>query len=90
MTLYADTIAAHSYRFKRLMLAYSDTEIEQTLRDARLLFEKLAKVLDTPTATTEAYRLKIEHLVEIYRQQGNISELQTQIAELYAELEQLV
>ena len=43
MTLYSNTLASSGYRFKRLMLAYSNTEIdEQTLRNARLLFEKLA------------------------------------------------
>ena len=49
MTLYSNTLASHSYRFKRLMLAHCDTAIEQTLRNARLLFEKLDKVLDSPT-----------------------------------------
>ena len=90
MTLYSDTLASHGYRFKRLMLAYSDTEIEQTLRDARLLFEKLDKVLDAPTETTEAYRLKIENLVEIYKQQGDIRDLKTEVEALYQQLQKLI
>ena len=53
MTLYSDTLASYSYRFKRLMLTYSDTAIEQTLRNARLLFEKLDKILDSPNEATE-------------------------------------
>ena len=67
MTLYSDTLASHSYRFKRLMLAHSDTAIEQTLRNARLLFEKLDKVLDSPTEATEEYRLDIEKLAKAYK-----------------------
>ena len=90
MTLYSDTLASHGYRFKRLMLAYSDTEIEQTLRNARLLFEKLDKVLDAPTETTEAYRLKIENLVEIYKQQGDIRDLKTEVEALYQQLQKLI
>jgi len=87
MTLYADTLASHSYRFKRLMLAYSNSEIEQTLRNARLLFEKLDKALDSPNETTEKYRLRIENLVEIYRQQGEIEDLKAEIEGLYEELQ---
>lgn len=90
MTLYSDTLASHGYRFKRLMLAYSDTEIEQTLRNARLLFEKLDKVLDAPTETTEAYRLKIENLVEIYKQQGDIRDLKNKVEALYQQLQKLI
>ena len=59
MALYSDTLASHSYRFKRLMLTYTDTEIEQLLRNARLLFEKLDKVLDSPNEYTEEYRVNI-------------------------------
>ena len=90
MTLYSDTLASHGYRFKRLMLAYSDTEIEQTLRNARLLFEKLDKVLDAPTETTEAYRLKIENLVEIYKQQGDIRDLKNEVEARYQQLQKLI
>ena len=89
MALYSDTLASYSYRFKRLMLAYSDTEIEQTLRNARLLFEKLDKVLDTPTKATEAYRLKIENLVEIYKQQDDIQDLKSEVETLYEQLHKL-
>lgn len=87
MTLYADTLASHSYRFKRLMLAYTDTEIEQTLRNARLLFEKLDKVLDSPNEATEKYRLGIEDLVEIYKQQGDIRDLKAEVENMYEELQ---
>lgn len=90
MTLYSDTLASHSYRFKRLMLAYSDTEIEQTLRNARLLFEKLDEVLDAPTEATEAYRLKIENMVEIYKQQDNIDDLKAEVENMYEQLKKLI
>ena len=90
MTLYSDTLASHSYRFKRLMLAYTDTEIEQTLRNARLLFEKLDKVLDSPNKATEEYRLKIEDLVEVYKRQGKIDNLRVEIENLYAQLKDLI
>ena len=89
MALYDDTLAAHSYRFKRLMLSYRGTEIEQLLRDARLLFEKLDKVLDSPSEATESYRLKIEELVENY-QENATSELKEQIQTEYAELTKLL
>ena len=72
------------------MLAYSNTEIEQILRDARLLFEKLDKVLNAPTKTTEAYRLKIENLVEIYKQQDNIQNLKAEVEALYEQLQKLI
>jgi len=90
MTLYDHTLASHSFRFKRLMLAYSNTEIEQTLRDARLLFEKLDRVLAEPTEATEAYRLKIEALAEVYKQQGDIQDLKTEVEDMYAKLIQLI
>ena len=90
MTLYSDTLASHSYRFKRLMLAHSDTEIEQTLRNARLLFEKLDKVLDSPTEATEEYRLNIEQLVEAYKAREDITTLKTDLEHQYADLEQLL
>ena len=89
MTLYSHTLASHSYRFKRLMLTYRDTEIEQTLRNARLLFEKLNKVLDSPNEVTEQYRLNIENLVEIYQQQGSIHDLKTTVDHQYDELKKL-
>lgn len=89
MALYDDTLAAHSYRFKRLMLSHRGTEIEQLLRDARLLFEKLDKVLDSPNEATESYRLKIEELVENY-QENATSELKEQIQTEYAELTKLL
>ena len=72
------------------MLAYTNTEIEQTLRNARLLFEKLDKVLDTPTKATEAYRLKIEDLVEVYKQQGDIRGLKSEVENLYEQLQKLI
>ena len=72
------------------MLTYSDTEIEQTLRNARLLFEKLDKVLDSPNEATEKYRLDIEKLVEIYKQQGNIEDFKAEIERQYCELKQLI
>ena len=90
MTLYSDTLASHSYRFKRLMLAHSDTEIEQTLRNARLLFEKLDKVLDSPTEATEEYRLNIEKLVEVYKAREDITTLKTDLEHQYAELKKLL
>ena len=90
MALYSDTLASYSYRFKRLMLAYANTEIEQTLRNARLLFEKLDKVLDVPTEATEAYRLRIENLVEIYQQQGDIRDLKAEVEPLYEQLQKLI
>ena len=72
------------------MLAYSDTEIEQTLRNARLLFEKLDEVLDAPTEATEAYRLKIENMVEIYKQQDNIDDLKAEVENMYEQLKKLI
>ena len=90
MTLYDNTLASHSYRFKRLMLAYADTEIEQLLRNSRLLFEKLDKVLDAPNKATETYRLEIEELVEVYQTQGNIKMLQAKLQRQYLELQKLV
>ena len=90
MTLYSDTLASHSYRFKRLMLAYSNTEIEQLLRDARLLFEKLDRVLDKPTAETEDYRLAIEQIVDLFDKQENISVLKTEISDRYQKLKKLI
>ena len=90
MTLYSDSLASHSYRFKRLMLAHSDTEIEQTLRNARLLFEKLDKVLDSPTKATEKYRINIEKLVDHYKKQEDITTLKTDLEHQYADLKQLL
>ena len=72
------------------MLTYSDTAIEQTLRNARLLFEKLDKILDSPNEATEKYRLNIENLVEIYQQQGNINDLKTKVEHQYEELKKLI
>lgn len=89
MTLYSDTLASHSYRFKRLMLAHSNTEIEQTLRNARLLFEKLDKVLDAPTEATEKYRLNIEQLAEAYKAKEDITTLKAKIELQYVELNEL-
>lgn len=89
MTLYSNTLASHSYRFKRLMLAHTDTEIEQTLRNARLLFEKLDKVLDSPTNATETYRIGIEKLVDVYKMQGDITLLKADIERQYAELKKI-
>ena len=90
MTLYSDTLASHSYRFKRLMLAYSNTEIEQTLRNARLLFEKLDKVLDSPTEATEKYRLSVERLAEAYKVQEDITALKADVESQYVELNKLL
>ena len=90
MTLYSDSLASHSYRFKRLMLAYSNTEIEQLLRDARLLFEKLDRVLDKPTTETEDYRLAIERIVNLFDKKEDISALKTEISDRYQELRKLV
>ena len=90
MTLYSDTLASHSYRFKRLMLAYVNTEIEQLLRDARLLFEKLDRVLDKPTAETEDYRLAIEQIVDLFGKKEDISVLKTEISDRYQKLNKLV
>ena len=90
MTLYSDTLASYSYRFKRLMLTYSDTAIEQTLRDARLLFEKLNKVLYSPNEATEKYRLNIEQLVKTYRAREDINTLKTEIEKQYDELKKLL
>lgn len=72
------------------MLAYNHTEIEQTLRNARLLFEKLAKVLDSPTEATEKYRLSIEQLVEVYKVHGDIIQLRTDLESQYVELSKLL
>lgn len=90
MALYSDTLASHSYRFKRLMLAHSDTEIEQTLRNARLLFEKLDKVLDSPTTATETYRVSIERLVEAYTMNDDLTSLKADVDRQYAELKKLI
>ena len=89
MTLYSDSLASHSYRFKRLMLAHSNTEIEQTLRNARLLFEKLDKVLDSPTTVTETYRVCVEKLVEAYKTHQDITSLKADVDSQYAELKKL-
>ena len=90
MSLYSDTLASHSYRFKRLMLAYSNTEIEQLLREARLLFEKLDRVLDAPTAETENYRLAIEQIVNLFEQKKDISALKAEISDRNCELQKLI
>ena len=90
MTLYSNTLASHSYRFKRLMLAHADTEIEQTLRNARLLFEKLDKVLDSPTDATETYRMGIEQLVEAYKMQEDIALLKADLESQYGKLKKLL
>ena len=90
MTLYSNTLASHSYRFKRLMLTYSNTDIEQTLRNARLLFEKLNKALDSPNEATEEYRLNIEKLVDIYKQQGNIDALKAEVENQHDRLKKLM
>ena len=90
MTLYSNTLASHSYRFKRLMLAYRDTEIEQLLRDARLLFEKLDKVLDAPTAETEDYRLALEQVVDLFKSKEDISTLKIEISDRNRELNELI
>lgn len=89
MALYSDTLASHSYRFKRLMLTYVDTEIEQLLRNARLLFEKLDKVLDSPTEATEKYRRNIEKLVDRYSRQEDITKLKADIEHQYIDLQNL-
>ena len=72
------------------MLTYSDTAIEQTLRNARLLFEKLDKVLDSPNKATEKYRLNIEQLVKTYKASEDINTLKTEIEKQYDELKQLL
>ena len=90
MTLYSNTLASQSYRFKRLMLAYSDTEIEQVFRNARLLFEKLDKVLDSPNETTEEYRIKLEKLAQTYKAEKDINILKTEIEQQYDELKKLI
>ena len=90
MALYSDTLASHSYRFKRLMLAHSDTAIEQPLRNARLLFEKLDKVLNSPTEATENYRLNIEKLAETYKAGEDITTLKNNVERQYSELEKLL
>ncbi len=89
VTLYSDTLASSGYRFKRLMLAYSNTEIEQTLRNARLLFEKLDKVLDSPTTATETYRVCVEKLVEAYKTHNDITLLKANVDSQYTELKKL-
>lgn len=61
------------------MLTYTDTEIEQLLRNARLLFEKLDKVLNSPTDATETYRMSIERLVEAYKTQEDITLLKADL-----------
>lgn len=90
MALYSNSLASHSYRFKRLMLTYTHTEIEQTLRNARLLFEKLDKVLDSPTEATEKYRLSIEQLVKVYQMHGDITQFQADLESQYIELSKLL
>ena len=90
MALYDETIAAHSYRFKRLMLAYRHTDIEQLLRNARLLFEKLDKVLESPNEATESYRHNIEKLVEQYKNKKDISKLIAEIETQYEDLSELL
>lgn len=72
------------------MLAFTDTEIEQTLRNARLLFEQLDKVLECPTEATEKYRLNIEELVKVYREQNSITTLKRNIERQYEELNKLL
>lgn len=72
------------------MLAYTQTEIEQTLRNARLLFEKLDKVLDLPTEATERYRLSIEQLVKVYQMHGDITQFQADLESQYIELSKLL
>lgn len=71
------------------MLAHSDTAIEQPLRNARLLFEKLDKVLDSPTEATEKYRLNIEKLAKTYKAGEDITALKNEVERQYAELEKL-
>ena len=82
MALYSNSLASHSYRFKRLMLTYTHTEIEQTLRNARLLFEKLDKVLDSPTEATEKYRLSIEQLVKVYQFKADLESQYIELSKL--------
>lgn len=72
------------------MLACSQTEIEQTIRNARLLFEKLAKVLDSPTEETEKYRMNIENLVAAHKAHENITQLKTELASQHLELSKLL
>jgi hypothetical protein len=72
------------------MLAHSDTEIEQTLRNARLLFEKLAKVLDSTTEATENYRISIEQLVAAYKAREDLTAFKRNVEHQYAELSKLL
>ena len=72
------------------MLAYADTEIEQTLRNARLLFEQLDKVLDSPSEETEKYRGSIEKLVETYKAQNDITTLKVDVERQYNQLANLL
>jgi RNase P subunit RPR2 len=72
------------------MLAYTDTEIERILRNARLLFEKLDRVLDSPNDATETYRMSIEKLVDFYKIQKNITSLKADIERQYTELQKLL
>lgn len=72
------------------MLTYTHTEIEQTLRNARLLFEKLDKVLDSPTEATEKYRLSIEQLVKVYQMHGDITQFKADLESQYIELSKLL
>lgn len=72
------------------MLAHSDPEIEQTLRNARLLFEKLDKVLDSPTEATEKYRLSIENLVKSYKANDDIGRLKADVESQYDSLKMLL
>lgn len=69
------------------MLAYSNTEIEQYLRDARLLFEELDQVLDAPTPETNAYRCDIEMMVNEFKNRRDISRLKSKITDRYWKLE---
>ena len=68
------------------MLAYSNTEIEQILRDARLLFEKLDRVLDRPTTETEFYRQNIEEIVNLFKNEADISASKTKAIEQHHKL----
>ncbi|MEY2833986.1 MAG: hypothetical protein RLZZ574_3245 [Cyanobacteriota bacterium] len=72
------------------MLTYTHTEIEQTLRNARLLFEKLDKVLDSPTEATEKYRLSIEQLVKVYQMHGDITQFKADLESQSIELSKLL
>lgn len=72
------------------MLAYNNTEIEQILRNSRLLFEKLDKVLDSPTTATETYRVSVERLVDAYKSHNDITLLKADVDSQYAELKKLV